>query len=499
MAEWLYLASTKRVGLAKTVNAASNLHVVWRWAHEKGNPRKPVGGVKHLREGDTLVLALLQPTPRAYLRATIGKPSNPVNREWVIDRVAGASAQELALAGYPVEDGETHVIRLEDVEECCFDLRGDYPDRPAIQALDARDALSLGDAGPIPVEYLRETPVRKRTLRRGLVRAGVASTPTPSTPVSSTQPSSRVFDAYLMVDWSSSRQPTKPNAKDSIWLGLGQWSGTGFSLLNSENCTTRVSARARIQKKVKEWLDEDLRVLVGFDFAFGYPRGFARSLGIAGTSSWRSVHAHVAKTVNDNAANAHDGAQFADACNRATAPAGPGPFWGCHGRDQTAVLTSRRVGLFTFSTPNAPGTYPLGEWRVTDNLARQHANPQSVWKLNCGVSVGMQTITGIKHLHELRTEMDGAARVWPFETGFDVPTKPEAWFGEIFPSLLPIDPAVQGRGGPRDREQVETCVLEAARRDAAGTMSALLRGPSGLSSAERQAVLDEEGWMLFLT
>jgi len=42
----------------------------------------------------------------------------------------------------------------------------------------------------------------------------------------------------------------------------------------------------------------------------------------------------------------------------------------------------------------------LEEWGATDVEARRQVTTQSVWKLNCGVTVGGQTILGIKHLHE---------------------------------------------------------------------------------------------------
>lgn len=135
---------------------------------------------------------------------------------------------------------------------------------------------------------------------------------------------------------------------------------------------------------------------------------------------------------------------------------------------------------------------------MTDTRAQQQSITQPVWKLNCGVSVGMQTILGIKHFAEMRCAFEGSSRVWPFETGFaTTPSAPEIWFAEIFPSLVPIDASVSACGGPLDREQVESCVLEAALRDATNQMPATFAQPS-ISPSEVGRVLDEEGWMLFL-
>lgn len=134
-----------------------------------------------------------------------------------------------------------------------------------------------------------------------------------------------------------------------------------------------------------------------------------------------------------------------------------------------------------------------------NGLSRLITLPQSVWKLNCGVSVGTQTLIGIKHLAEFRRELEGGARLWPFETGFSAPTsaEPEVWLAEIFPSLVPEDPSVAGQQ-PRDLRQVVSCVLEAARRDASGQMRATLGLPAQLSSEEIAAAVSNEGWMLFV-
>jgi hypothetical protein len=92
----------------------------------------------------------------------------------------------------------------------------------------------------------------------------------------------------------------------------------------------------------------------------------------------------------------------------------------------TRSLT-QRIGVFPF--PH----HDLAEWRATDFVARYRVTTQSVWKLNCGASVGGQTILGIKHLNELARLVAGHR--WPLE-GWSTLDGPAIWFAQIFPSLV---------------------------------------------------------------
>jgi precorrin-8X/cobalt-precorrin-8 methylmutase len=87
------------------------------------------------------------------------------------------------------------------------------------------------------------------------------------------------FDAYVMVDWSSRSTPC-----DRQRLDLD-----GEPCLVGPNVHRRLPAKhldaaravEELRKRVVYWRDEGKRVLVGFDFAFGYPAGFASALGLA--------------------------------------------------------------------------------------------------------------------------------------------------------------------------------------------------------------------------
>jgi len=50
----------------------------------------------------------------------------------------------------------------------------------------------------------------------------------------------RAFDAYVMVDWSSSSSPVTGN--DSIWIGSGVWSFRTFTAGSPQDFSTRARA-----------------------------------------------------------------------------------------------------------------------------------------------------------------------------------------------------------------------------------------------------------------
>ena len=138
----------------------------------------------------------------------------------------------------------------------------------------------------------------------------------------------------------------------------------------------------------------------------------------------------------------------------------------------------------------------LAEWRATDIEARKKATTQSVWKLNCGVSVGGQTILGIKHLDELARAAGGHR--WPFD-GWGTPSEPGVWFAEIFPSLVYYPEWSNEYRERRDRTQVLSCVRRAAERDRDGLLRSDLDVPSHRLSPTMLANVEaEEGWMLWV-
>ncbi len=298
---------------------------------------------------------------------------------------------------------------------------------------------------------------------------------------------SRAFDAYVMVDWSSSSSPATGN--DSIWIASGQWHGETFSAGAPENIATRVQAVESLKRQLLNLQGEGKRVLVGLDFAFGYPAGFARALGLTSSSggAWKAIHEFFAANVLDSPRNEHNRDSFAQDCNRRVGA--PGPFWGCTASSATPLLTQQRLGVFQFPHRN------LNEWRATDIAARRRVTTQSVWKLNCGVSVGGQTILGIKHLDDLARHVGGHR--WPFD-GWGTPHRPGTWFAEIFPSLVRYPEWSDEYRSRRDRTQVQSCLRFAAERDSIGMLQGDFARPSLLSDSVLANVENEEGWILWV-
>jgi hypothetical protein len=467
MTTWVYLASDARANEADTLRFAVEDHVLARTARNKDG--RLIANVSRLKPGDEILLAYRVKGPLvARVRATIGPPTSPVAGTQAIERMSGHHAAALVTAGYPpLPDGTVEVMHLADVREVEIPLTGEYGARNAIQRLKADDTV------PSTTPTTREPTLRAKT-----PTAKPPVTPSAS-PVMLPRSPTTAFDAYMMVDWSSSSVPC--TGADSVWIACGEREGSTLRE-HWENPRTRHEALAAIRRTLLRWVLQGRRALVGLDFAFGYPQGFARALGLQGIP-WQAVLAHFGRHVTDDIRNVHNRDGFAAACNVRISE-GPGPFWGCHNAAAGPNLTTKRVGVFTF--PHLG----LNEWRETDRRVR---GAQSVWKLNQGVAVGGQTILGLKYLHDLRYESDSrvaaALRLWPFETGW-TPTD-QLVVCEIFPSAVFCDISL---GAVKDLAQVRSCVRAAAREDASGGLGQHL---GSRSRNDDRAVIAEEGWILF--
>jgi precorrin-8X/cobalt-precorrin-8 methylmutase len=85
-----------------------------------------------------------------------------------------------------------------------------------------------------------------------------------------------IFDRYLIVDWSASSRPRV--GTDSIWVCLLDADGH----TSTENPPTRGKAEVFIGDALRRFVADGEGVLVGFDFPYGYPAGFATALRLAG-------------------------------------------------------------------------------------------------------------------------------------------------------------------------------------------------------------------------
>ena len=262
-----------------------------------------------------------------------------------------------------------------------------------------------------------------------------------------------LFDGYAAVDWSANGVPKR--GRDSIWIAVRGWGEPE----EPENPPTRADAVARIEGLLGRATDAGRRLLVGFDFPFGYPEGTARML--TGRDGWEAVWSRIAAVIEDGPDNANNRFDAAAVLNAAFP--GDGPFWG--------------NGLKR-DIPGLPRRKPSG-WGVGLPPNRRHAEArvrraQEVWKLIGAGSVGGQALTGVAALEGLRRRR-GAA-VWPFETLGEGRAHVLA---EIYPSL--IEPAP----GPevKDARQVRAVARALHRLDEAGALARHLAAPRELPSA----------------
>jgi hypothetical protein len=293
---------------------------------------------------------------------------------------------------------------------------------------------------------------------------------------------SRLFDNYVMIDWSAAAKPT--TGADSIWVGVLRRDVRLQLRFEGHNPATRKATFDLVGELLKEFDKRGDRTLIGFDFPLGYPEGTGAALKHA-SPPWAAMHAFLAKEIKDKPDNANNRFQVAAMMNRLMT-GGPFPFWGCPPRDVLTTLQSKK------SRPHGVGDVP--EHRRAEIKAKG-ASP--VWKLYTAGSVGSQALTGIPFVKKLRDSRPDA-RVWPFETGLKPLTHADLdgvklVLAEIYPSLVKAN--VQD-GETKDLAQVRAIGEHLAALDGAGKLSAYFGPVKGLEEADIAAIETEEGWIL---
>ncbi|MDG2482389.1 MAG: precorrin-8X methylmutase [Alphaproteobacteria bacterium] len=292
-----------------------------------------------------------------------------------------------------------------------------------------------------------------------------------------------LFDAYLMVDWSAETRPK--TGKDSIWFALAERSGAGLRLHALENPATRHQARERLADVLAGLLNRDKRVLVGFDFSFGYSDGTARAMGLRGTP-WKAAWQTLARDVHDDENNSNDRFEAADRLNRLIGH-GEGPFWG--------HPVGRRYRNLAMTKPGYD--HGLEEKRLCEHAI---TDTQPVWKLAGVGSVGGQVMTGLPVVRALRSDkrLRERCRIWPFETGLSPMTardtaKTPIVLAEIYPSLVT---PVSARPAVKDALQVQAIAAHMAAADDERKLGRMFAGSPDLTAKQRRTIEREEAWIL---
>jgi uncharacterized protein (TIGR02246 family) len=294
-----------------------------------------------------------------------------------------------------------------------------------------------------------------------------------------------LFDAYLMVDWSSNSMPKK--GVDSIWLGW--WSRQSPDSFDTANPSTRAAAKGLVLDRLLQWKESGQRVLVGFDFGYAYPRGTAAALKLEGDKPWRCLWELLSSLIQDKANNRNNRFEVASELN---ALLGANLFWGCPQAKETAHLQPRKSATVEMMPPR---------FRLTEEaFRRQGMGVQEAWKLFTTGSVGSQMLTGIPVVQQLRDHRDLAAisKVWPLETGFTSAPVPESGpfilHAEIWPGIL--DALDESGASCRDEAQVRELCRLFRDLDATDCLRELFERPTGLTDEQVRICEGEEGWTL---
>ena len=268
------------------------------------------------------------------------------------------------------------------------------------------------------------------------------------------------FDTVAIVDWSASSTPSPRNpGADAIWIAVARAGQIATSYHR-----TRHDAETFLTTLLDTEATAGRRVLLGFDFAMGYPTGFAARL--TGQPDPRAVWAWLARHITDSPQNANNRFAVADQINAGFHQ--PGPFWG---RPATAA--------HSHLPPTKPADYAalaLPERRHVETLVPR---AQPVWKLYTTGAVGSQSLMGLPLIHRLSQRRH--VKVWPF----DPPTGPLV-LAEVYPSLLAA--AVKSDPAPiKDEAQVRLLARALLTLSHQNRLAPLFATPP-------QAA--EEGWIL---
>ena len=269
------------------------------------------------------------------------------------------------------------------------------------------------------------------------------------------------FDTLIAVDWSAASVPVK--GENSIWISR-RTKGHDSALLNF---ATRFDAERYLAEQIQESQAAGTRLLMGFDFPFGYPEGFTAALGRADNEpAWRMIWRIFTDMVEDDARNLNNRFAVAAGLNERMGFA-EGPFWGCPAKHAGPHLS-----------PYRPKQHFIAERRICEVPVPKS---QPGWKLAYVGSVGSQGLMGIPVLERLRQAH--GVRVWPFE---DIPSQGGTQvFTELYLSLWPVG----DYGGPcKDADQVQAMTDRWS-----SNQPQILHWMQANYPA---VVYDEEGWVL---
>ncbi len=204
-------------------------------------------------------------------------------------------------------------------------------------------------------------------------------------------------------------------------------------------------------RRLRQALAQEESVLLGVDFALGYPAGFAAAAGLearvtdptaVSPAPWRGIWEALRGAIDDRADNGNNRFEIAAELNQRCGVRGP--FWGAPPTRAGPYLTTTRP-------PLPRGVATAGGLPRRRLVEQRVPSAHEVWKLYTTGSVGSQSLLGIAGLARLRETADlrDRLRVWPFELTFGpsgeaaagdlpggTPPGPSVVIAEVYPSLV---------------------------------------------------------------
>lgn len=303
----------------------------------------------------------------------------------------------------------------------------------------------------------------------------------------------RLFDHYLVVDWSAASVPSPQRpSKDAIWIGT-------CDAKTGERCEsyfrTRAEAQDTLLKQLEKHARNGERTLLGVDFPLGYPAGFASRVTPDHLSQdWWGVWHVISCYVGDREDNSNNRFPAAEVMNEEVSDDRAGPFWG-HPLGQSYELLQP-------TSPEFPYRLDQSSLKRLRHCEERLKGTQEVWKLYGAGSVGSQALTGILMTFAVVEQMRPKCnvKVWPFESEFTANfADARLVIAEVWPSLLSATVTAELEHAPdkiRDQVQVRCLANWFAQLDSDEKLAALFEAPEWLSRRQREDCIREEGWIL---
>ncbi|MFZ1725066.1 MAG: molybdopterin molybdenumtransferase MoeA, partial [Albidovulum sp.] len=274
------------------------------------------------------------------------------------------------------------------------------------------------------------------------------------------------FDTVIVVDWSGGGDRGPTPKKDAIWAAAVTANGSEAPVY----LRNRTVAEDWLAKRFATEISANRRVIAGFDFPFGYPKGFARHI------SDRQDPLALWDWIADQLGSEGIGPDRYTLAGRINALfPGTGPFW-FNGSGTEIDGLPRKDTLRT--------GHGMPERREAESRAK---GASSCWQMGGAGSVGSQAMTGMASLSRLRARFPDATCVWPFQ-----PLDGPIVMVEVWPSLVGAQIKAATRTGEiKDAAQVRILAQAIWWMQESGVLAGALDGVPPEARFE-------EGWIFGL-